>query len=76
MTNTMQRGEVTGLSDEIIAKMRQRFGDECKRLLERMSTHAECTCGKGAESSTEHDPSCPVAAWREAAHAVWMWGHP
>jgi hypothetical protein len=76
MTSTMEHGKATGLSDEVIARMRQQFGEECKRVLERMATHAECTCGIGSESSAEHGASCPVAAWREAAHTVWMWGQP
>ncbi len=75
MTNTMERGEVFGLSDEVIAKMRERFADECKRLLEGMATRAQCTCGRG-NAAEEHELDCPIGVWREAAHAVWFWGHP
>lgn len=76
MTSTMaekpERGEVFGLSDEVIARMRQRFADEGKRMLEKMAKHATCTCGR----ETEHAETCPVGAWLEAAHAIWLWGNP
>ena len=72
MTNTMERGEVTGLSDEVIAKMRERFSDECKRLLEGIATHFPCTCGRGV-AAEEHELECPIGAVRESAHAVWFW---
>jgi hypothetical protein len=54
MTSTMERGKVVGLSDEVIAKMRQHFGDECKQLLEDMAGHANCTCGRAASPGAEH----------------------
>jgi len=76
MTSTMERGEVVGLSDEVIAKMRSRFAEECKRLLEGLASHAECTCGVGTKSAAGHPPDCAIAIWHEAAHAVWMWGQP
>jgi hypothetical protein len=75
MTSTVEQGEVFGLSDEVIARMRERFSDECKRLLEGMATRMPCKCGRGA-ASEEHDIECPIGAFREAAHAVWFWGHP
>jgi|GEM_PF-3341015 len=73
MTNTMEHPP---LSDQVIANIRERFADECKRLLEGMSKCVRCTCGKDPRLDAEHEPECPVAAWREAAHAVWMWGQP
>jgi hypothetical protein len=76
MTSTMERGKVVGLSDEVIAKMRQRFGDECKQLLEDMAQHANCTCGRAGSAGSEHHIDCPVAVFREAAHTVWLWGQP
>lgn len=76
MTNTMERGEVIGLSDEIIAKMRKRFGDEGKRMLEGLAEDTECTCGPSRGTSAEHQKNCPVAVFRRAAHAVWLWGQP
>ncbi|HEX3682132.1 MAG TPA: hypothetical protein VHU83_06270 [Bryobacteraceae bacterium] len=80
MTNTMEerteRAEVVGLSDKVIAKMRERFALECKRMLEEVSEHGVCTCGRHPKSAEEHAPECPISAWREAAHAVWLWGQP
>lgn len=75
MTSTMECGKVTGLSDEVIAKMRARFAEECKRHLEGIATRFPCTCGQGV-AAEEHDLECPVGAVREAAHAVWFWGNP
>jgi conjugative relaxase-like TrwC/TraI family protein len=76
MTNTMERGKVVGLSDEVIAKMRQRFADECKRMLEGMAEDTECIRGVGRGSSAEHQMDCPVAVFQRAAHSVWLWGQP
>lgn len=68
------RIETSPVLDEVIAALRQRFAEQCKQLLERQSAHAHCSCGRGAGSSEEHPPDCPVAAFREAAHCVWLWG--
>lgn len=81
MTSTMEdrteRAEVVGLSDEVIAKMRERFAFECKRMLEEVSEeNGVCTCGKGEKSIEEHATDCPITAWRAAAQAVWFWGQP
>ena len=76
MTNTMERGEVFGLSDEVIAKMRARFSDECKRMLVGLATRTNCTCGVGIGTSGDHGEDCPVSVFRRAAHAVWLWGQP
>jgi hypothetical protein len=75
MTNTMERGEIFGLSDEVIAKMRERFADECKRMLEGLAEDTHCTCGVNRRAA-EHGPDCPVDVFRRAAHAVWLWGQP
>ena len=75
MTSTMEHGEVIGLSDEVIAKMRERFAAECKRLLEGLAANAKCTCGAAEQgAAAEHRLDCPIGIWREAAHAVWFWG--
>ena len=76
MTGTMERGEVIGLSDEVIAKMRERFGNECKRMLEGLASQTNCTCGVGIGAPGEHGQDCPVSVFRRAAHAVWLWGQP
>jgi hypothetical protein len=72
MTSTMERPV---LSNEVIAKMRERFADECKRMLEQLAVDTNCVCGVGKQAQ-EHDADCPVAVFRRAAHAVWLWGQP
>ncbi|MGA8026622.1 MAG: hypothetical protein WB992_05710 [Bryobacteraceae bacterium] len=71
MTSTMEHPPI---SDAVIAKIREQFAAECKRMLEGVSKHANCTCGRGSTAEEEHGEDCPVAVFREGAHAVWLWG--
>jgi hypothetical protein len=73
MTSTMERGEVVGLSDEVIAKIRKRFADEWQEMLEDMAMHTACTCGQ-PKAAPQHDTTCPVDVFRRAARAIGMRG--
>lgn len=66
----MTAGERVELTELEIGRLRERFGEECKRMLEALATRAHCTCTQ----SSAHEPDCPVSVFREAAHAVWLWG--
>lgn len=74
MTSTMKEPE---LSEAVIAKIRERFAGECKRMLEAVAKDTHCTCGaKPDAGELQHDIYCPVAVMLRAARAVWMMGQP
>lgn len=73
MTSTMERGEIVGLSDEVIAKMRKRFAEEWKEMLEDMAMHTTCTCAQ-PKTAPQHDSTCPVDVFRRAAKAIALRG--
>ena len=68
--------DVRGLSPAEIARVKQRFAEQSRQMLERMATHAECTCGATGNDEFAHAVICPVNVMLRAARAVWMLGQP
>ena len=67
---------VRALSPAEIQRVKERFADDCKAMLEQMASHTECTCGTEGLNELSHDPYCPVSILLRAGRAVWMLAQP